>query len=57
MLLCPSLLGVEVKAENDAYRACRWLHARGPHTVFITSATWGEEKKLFLVASTRKFTL
>ena len=49
--------GFPIKTEKDAYRACRWLHARGPKTVFITSATWGEEKKLYLIASTSKSSL
>lgn len=46
------LTGLQCRSVEQALAACNALHARGPHTVFITSVETGEEE-VTLVASTR----
>ncbi|CAM9868498.1 unnamed protein product [Chrysoparadoxa australica] len=38
------LTGIEIKTEQDAVKACKALHARGPRTVLITSVIAAEGK-------------
>lgn len=49
------LTGIKIQTESDAQRACLLLHAHGPRTVVVTSATLKEgDNDLHVVGSQRK---
>lgn len=49
-----ALSGIQIQTEGDAQRACLYLHAHGPRTVIVTSATFlGKQDHLHVLASSR----
>ena len=47
------LTGIEIRSEEDAWRACDALHEKGVSTVVITSCALGVTSEVSLLASTR----